>query len=433
MSEAMRRHGGWAARGRALLALAVLAAAGALLPGAAEAQRLSRVGEADCVVCHGELELLRQSVPSLSLARQMVVTPQQLQGSAHDGMGCVECHDGFTRYPHPQAASTSTCASCHTDADHDWAAGLHAREATDGTIAATCRGCHGVHEMAPVAALAEDGPMLRMNAQCVACHAENALPPDDPHRDEVGCWTCHAPHRVLAQDDPRAAIAPMQQPRTCGACHDSATVSWRGDAHGAATLAGVAQLGGALGLPTPREAPVCTGCHGGHGMLSPDSTGFLDASVRMCQGCHAYETDTFFGSYHGKATALGSRVSAGCHDCHGAHDVFAADDARSMVHAANVLDTCRDCHENARPRLTSYDSHPDPFNPERNVWIFGAFWFMNLLLFGVMGVFGLHTALWWVRLYLDKRRGILHGPHHHHSHSHGGADDAHGPAGRAEP
>jgi hypothetical protein len=38
---------------------------------------------------------------------------------------------------------------------------------------------------------------------------------------------------------------------------------------------------------------------------------------------------------------------------------------------------------------------------------------MNTLLVGVMAVFGTHTVLWWVRLYLDKRRGILHGPHHH--------------------
>jgi hypothetical protein len=26
-----------------------------------------------------------------------------------------------------------------------------------------------------------------------------------------------------------------------------------------------------------------------------------------------------------------------------------------------------------------------------------------------MGVFTLHTVLWWVRLLLDKRKGIVHG------------------------
>jgi hypothetical protein len=386
--------------------------------------------DADCAVCHGELELLRQNVRTLSRARDLLVLPAHIRDSAHDGMRCAECHTGYASYPHPQAAATATCGSCHDDAQHDWTRGQHSHETVSGETAATCASCHGVHEMAPVAQLAEGAPMRQLNARCVACHQADALPPNDPHTDQVGCWTCHKPHDVHRADDPAAAIGPLQQARTCGACHDTAAVNWRRDVHGATTLRAFAEHPDALTLPVIREAPVCTACHGGHGMLASEAPEFLNASVSMCQSCHEDATRTFFGSYHGKATALGSRVSAGCHHCHGSHGVFPQDDERSMVHQANLVETCQQCHEHARPAFVTYDSHPDPFNPERNIWIFGAFWFMNTLLVGVMAVFGTHTLLWWVRLYIDKRRGILHGPHHHQHH--GGHHHPSDPSGEAE-
>jgi predicted CXXCH cytochrome family protein len=410
--------------------LALLLAPGV---GAAEAQPRQSNRDADCTVCHGELELLRQNVPHLARARELLVLPAHIRGSAHDGMACAECHTGFGAYPHPQAARTTTCGNCHEDAQTEWGRGQHARENVGGETAAPCASCHGVHEMAPVAALAEGQPMRVINARCTACHQADALPADDPHTNQVGCWTCHGAHLVHAKDDPASLVAPLLQASTCGACHEDAARNWRRDVHGSSTLAAFGGHPSALALPIARETPVCTACHGAHGMLASEAPGFLNASVAMCQGCHEYETRTFFDSYHGKATALGSRVSAGCHHCHGSHGVFSQDDERSMVHAGNLIETCQECHPHARPAFVTYDAHPDPFNFERNPWIFGAFWMMNLLLAGVMAVFGTHTVLWWVRLYIDKRRGILHGPHHHRRHPHDGADDAHGTEGKAEP
>jgi hypothetical protein len=393
------------------LALAALLLLGTA--GEAVAQQARGTRDGDCAVCHGELELLRQNVRTLSRARALVVLSDHVAGSAHDGMRCAECHTGYGSFPHPQAARSATCASCHDDVQHEWNRGQHARETVSGETAAPCASCHGIHDMAPVAALAEGAPMLRLNARCTECHQAEALPASDPHANQVGCWTCHGAHLVHRADDPAAAVSPLLQARTCGACHDTAAINWRRDAHGSAALRAFGVATDALVLPPAREAPVCTACHGGHGMRAAESPEFLNASVGMCQNCHERETSTFFGSYHGKATALGSRVAAGCHHCHGSHGVFPQDDARSMVHQANLVETCRECHEQARPAFVSYDSHPDPFDFERNPWIFGAFWFMNTLLVGVMAVFGTHTVLWWVRLYLDKRRGILHGPHHH--------------------
>jgi hypothetical protein len=168
-------------------------------------------------------------------------------------------------------------------------------------------------------------------------------------------------------------------------------------------------------------------------MVPVDDPGFVAESVSACQECHQRETQTFLNSYHGKATALGSRVAAACFHCHGAHGVFPDGDPRSTVHEANLVATCQECHTYARPAFVRYDSHPNPFDRARNPFIFWSFVFMNTLFVGVLTVFGLHTVLWWVRLYLDKRRGILHGPHHHHANSHDHGTDAHGPAERGNP
>jgi hypothetical protein len=406
----------------------LLLMASATFTGAAEAQRRG-ASDAGCAVCHGELELLRQNVASLGRARELLVTPAHIEGSAHDGMTCGECHTGYRIFPHPQTAATATCSGCHEPAEREWAVGQHARETVGGEIAAPCASCHGIHQMAQVADLDEGSPMLAVNDRCISCHQADALPPTDPHAAQVGCWSCHSAHSVHATTDPGAAVSPLLQARTCGTCHDEAAVAWRRDAHGAASLRAVGELNEAFSLPLIRETPVCTGCHGGHGMIPVADGGFALASVAACQQCHQHAASTFFASYHGKATALGSRVVATCYDCHGAHEIYPDDDPRSTVHSANLVATCQECHEYARPAFVLYDSHPDVFNRQRNPWIFYSFWFMNTLLVGVLSVFGLHTVLWWVRLYIDRRRGVVHGPH---GTPHHGPPGGHSPAERED-
>jgi hypothetical protein len=54
---------------------------------------------------------------------------------------------------------------------------------------------------------------------------------------------------------------------------------------------------------------------------------------------------------------------------------------------------------------------------------------MNGLLVFVLVVFGGHTLLWWLRLWLDKRRGIIHGIGvHGHGQGHGHEQEEGGPA-----
>jgi len=354
----------------------------------------------ECTLCHGELELLRQQVPTLDAARALLVPHDRPLDTAHDTIACVGCHDGFDPFPHPDATATESCASCHDEEEAAWTTGLHATE-EDPTL---CAACHTVHDVAGVDELAGGAGMLLMNATCVDCHDTSVIPRSDPHADSIPCASCHAPHDTKAVDAADALVAPLTQFTTCGECHEEVSDSIRGDAHGTAliesppaTLALLAEAGG-------ESAPACTSCHGTHGMLAPSHERFDQDMVDQCAACHQDYADTYFGTYHGKATAVGSEIVATCDHCHGAHDILPADEPASMVADANLVETCGACHDNARPAFVEYDSHPDPMDRERNAPLFYAFVFMNTLLFGTLGLFGLHTALWWLRLTIDRRR-----------------------------
>jgi hypothetical protein len=365
-----------------------------------------------CEQCHGELELLRQQAGTLTRAEQLLVPQHVVALSAHGGMSCAECHTGYTGYPHDgRVTRSASCESCHTDAADLWSHGSHA--SADEVVG--CVQCHGSHDVRTIAELRSPAGTALANAPCISCHETVRLEAHAPHSDGVLCAACHAPHDVRPVHDPASWMSPARQVQTCGACHDSIAAVWQGDIHGDEAL----RRAHLAGRQPQAEVVVCTSCHIGHQMLAPDNPAFALESVQRCAECHDHATQTFFGSYHGKATALGSRVSASCADCHGAHGILPASMPESRIAPANLVETCRDCHEYARPAFVLYDPHPDVFDRSRNPWIFLSFWTMNGLLIFVLLVFGAHTILWWIRLWLDKRRGIIHGPGHGDGDSHG--------------
>jgi hypothetical protein len=376
------------------LALAVLVG-----PRPAKAQ-----DDAGCDRCHGEVELLRQHVPSLADAQSLTVTAATITASAHAEETCSSCHTGYDRWPHPEAGTTATCLSCHEEQGDLWQTGLHADPRLDELEPADCTSCHGTHEILTLETLRETEGIRVMNAACVSCHETQALAVTDPHADSVSCGACHGPHATLGIDDAEAGVAPLLQTATCGDCHEDAAAAFPSDGHGAALTEANIQTLAALDLRGIEGPPTCTSCHGGHGMVAIDDTASVVLHVDACASCHADEADRYFGTYHGKATALGSEVVASCDDCHGAHGVFVSTEPASWVHDTRLVETCGTCHEQARPAFVAYDSHPDPLDPERNKPLFFSFVFMNTLLIGVLIVFGLHTALWWVRILIDHRR-----------------------------
>jgi hypothetical protein len=93
---------------------------------------------------------------------------------------------------------------------------------------------------------------------------------------------------------------------------------------------------------------------------------------------------------------------ATCASCHGAHDILPASNAGSKVSAQNRLQTCTECHPGAGAKFASYDPHANRHDKARNPFYYYAAKFMEWLLIGVFGFFGLHTVLWFGRLVVAR-------------------------------
>jgi hypothetical protein len=243
--------------------------------------------------------------------------------------------------------------------------------------------------------------MARANGRCAACHQSQVLPASDAHAKRALCAGCHGAHDVQEPELAASTMNPLRQLRTCGGCHDSIAAIWRTDVH-ADTLRTLLAAG-ALD-EDPDHLPGCTACHGAHGMAPVKGGELASAAVLRCAACHEHYAESYYESYHGQAVRLGSRAAAACADCHGAHGIRPSRESASRTARANLVATCSGCHQRVRAAFVAYDAHPEPLNRARNPWVFYAFWAMNALLVGAMGMWALHTGIWWLRLMLDRRR-----------------------------
>ena len=199
-------------------------------------------------------------------------------------------------------------------------------------------------------------PKLK-DADCLACHGDQTLTTDvngktvslfvdeakqkhTIHGRLFACVDCHTDVKSLAHDTPPKKI-------TCGQCHADAQEAYSHSAHAVARKEGVAAAG-------------CQDCHGGaHEVMAggdPKSPVNHENIPYTCGRCHGQkflmesrgESAQPFISYqesvHGRATEMGSQKAAVCTDCHGAHEILPANDAKSPIYKFNVPTTCGKCH-----------------------------------------------------------------------------------------
>lgn len=356
-----------------------------------------------CASCHGELEFLRQHAANLADARLLRVTGDEVRASAHAGSACLECHSGFDRWPHPEGNEAGSCGACHQEEEEIFRANIHGRADQPGIESVGCSDCHSTHLVATVDSLRTGSGLLAMNARCVGCHETSAIDPSGPHGDTIACASCHPAHAAQDVDERDASVSPGNQADTCGACHEEAAAAWSEDAHGSALLAHEPVGLATLELEGHDAPPTCTTCHGSHDMRGTQAYQLMDQAA-VCGECHEHALETFDDSYHGQATALGSVAVATCSDCHGAHGVFGEDDPRSLIHPDQLVESCGVCHEESRASFVLYQPHADHNDRERYPYVYWSYRLMTALLVGVFSVFGLHSALWIVRLTLDTLR-----------------------------
>ena len=219
-------------------------------------------------------------------------------------------------------------------------------------------GCVDCHK--DVKSLSHDAPPKHIT--CAQCHTDaeqayahsmHAQASKNGKMPAANCEDCHGgAHEVLAGGDPRSPVNHANIPVTCGRCHgqkflmESNGVSAQPFVSYQESVHGRAIENGSM------KAAVCTDCHGTHEIIAANdakSPIYKFNVPATCGKCHTEIANTFNQSIHGQAIARGNMLSPVCTDCHGIHSIKAPSDPNSPVAAKNVSrDTCAPCHEGVR-------------------------------------------------------------------------------------
>lgn len=369
----------------------------------------------DCLSCHGKPELaVERDGKTISL----FVDEASYVASTHGKTSCAQCHSEVApSHDRPCDAITTkvNCGVCHADQTDQYQKSIHGALAAKGdTDAPGCLDCHSHH--ATASKRNPTSPTFARNVPtlCAGCHRageqaavriESAVPDivasyaDSIHGQGLTqsglvvtatCVNCHSSHGELPPDDPASTVHRGNLPRTCGQCHHGIAETFATSIHATGEARDGVQL------------PVCEDCHTSHQIRRADAPGFRTLMMEQCGQCHQEETETFFETFHGKVSRLGTEGAAKCSDCHGSHNILPTSNPASTLSRANVVETCAQCHPGSNRRFAGYLTHATHHDKDRYPWLFWSFRFMTLLLVGTLTFALLHTAAWLVRLWLSR-------------------------------
>jgi cytochrome b subunit of formate dehydrogenase len=394
----------------------------------------------DCLTCH-EVTGFDRSIHAKSSGMAAAKKP------ARPAAACKDCHGtheilapGDPESPANRTHISSTCGRCHENAEAHFARSAHGLALEQGVKGApTCVDCHGEHKVDPIRSV--ESPVYKTHeAQvCLNCHLNN---PDV--RDRIGpsagfiesyatsvhgialasgnekaatCSDCHGAHDMKKASDATSYVSKWNIPDTCAKCHADISKVYKESVHGTALEWG------------NTDAPSCTDCHGEHQIFGPKDprsrVAPKNVSAIVCADCHnsvelsqkygmpSERFQTFSDSYHGLASRAGSVEVANCASCHGVHNIKSSSDPGSMIHKANLAETCGQCHPGASDNFAKGSVHVVPAESSEAI----LFWVRALYLWIIVGVIGgmfIHNVLDFVKKSRQKFavRAGLTAPHH---------------------
>ena len=302
----------------------------------------------DCLECHEDKTLTKTNAGK---AISLYVDEAKLLASSHKTNACVNCHSDIKK-SHPDdnaAAKPVQCGECHRRQSESYGASAHGLALAAGKAeSATCKDCHGAHDVLPPSSTASPLHFSKLAATCGECHPE--------------------------------AAADVQQ-----------------SVHGREAAKG------------NRDTATCTSCHSEHKIEGLKTSSSLKIAGEVCSKCHASErlstkyrlppdrVKTFFESYHGLAVQYGSTRAANCGSCHGFHKVLPSSDPSSTIHPGHLVETCGKCHPGANENFAQGKIHTNGastagggFSELANFWVRRIY---LGLIFGTIGFMLLHNGL----------------------------------------
>jgi cytochrome b subunit of formate dehydrogenase len=319
------------------------------------------------------------------------VFAEDLSHSAHDGLDCLDCHVDKDTVPHRVLdeafyVGCEGCRTCHEEASEQYQG--HGRAARGSCEDMPhCSDCHGDHDILPSSVKRSTTHPTNLPHTCGKCHenlditAKYDILIDNPiqiyntsvhGQATMGgiyvaatCNDCHSTggtaHKILGPGSQESSINHFNIPFTCGQCHKGVENDFWEGIHGKLVARG------------ETDAPVCTDCHGEHGILSPDDprspVSRSKVAEQTCSPCHEsavlnekYGVDagrltTFIDSYHGLKSKAGDTHVANCASCHGVHRILPSSDPTSTVNPANLKHTCGECHPKISEKMALSPIH----------------------------------------------------------------------------
>jgi len=254
------------------------------------------------------------------------------------------------------------CLACHADPT------LTTTDATGKTVSLTvdadkfkqsihgsmfsCVDCHkdvksSPHEKTPAKIACAQ---CHADAQAAYQHSFHATAKRLDGSPAATCVDCHGDaHAILPAADPKSPVNHANIPATCDSCHGQKFLM---ESTGGSSQVFVAYQDSVHGRAVrngSQTAAVCTDCHGSHEILAANDARSPINKFNVpatCGKCHAEVQGVFMQSIHGQAIARGNSLAPVCTDCHGIHTIKAPSDPSSSVSGENLSrTTCARCHQ----------------------------------------------------------------------------------------
>jgi cytochrome b subunit of formate dehydrogenase len=382
----------------------------------------ANVSDQSCKKCHDDKNLKGKD------GKSMFVDHSDILNSKHNKLACVQCHVGVDvghKRPCDNINQRVDCGSCHKEVGDEYKRSSHGKLYGLGDKDSPyCSDCHGTHKV--LGKNNQKSPIFSMNVPnlCGKCHQEgqraavrykgtehNIINNYKESIHGMGlnksgltvtatCSDCHSPHKGLPASNPESTINHNNVKETCGKCHYGVAEQFDKSVHSPFVT------------KTDKKLPSCNDCHTSHSIKRTDKDNFQFDVMTTCGKCHDHITKTYFDTYHGKSSRLGSVKAAKCNDCHGSHDILPPTSPESHLSRKNIVGTCQKCHPSATEGFTNYLTHATHHDRHKYPFLFYAFWGMTMLLLGTFAISFLHTLLWLPRSFqMRKQMKALHAKH----------------------
>ncbi len=321
-----------------------------------------------CLECHAQQGLTMSFQDNKSL--EAYVNADTFKTSMHASIGCAGCHTEFSMKDHPKRVfkskeqytlkSVMVCRQCHTD-EMLKAKPVHAALLVKESSAPVCTDCHNAHA---TAAVAGGSTVVGEKQYCLGCHthditmltknSETALLKVDltalnsSVHAKLSCFDCH--FGFSSTEHPKRDFKSIREfsiasADVCRRCHFDKYSKTLDSVH--YSLLSQGRL----------DAPVCTDCHGSHGVTHAKTAKIQVAHT--CEKCHGDIYRTYALSVHGKALLNTQNTDVPvCVDCHSAHSI---QDPRTMDYREKVPEICGQCHAN-KTLMKKYGLYPGVVN-----------------------------------------------------------------------